>query len=471
MVPFKDVIGPLTAVLGLAVVLERVLELLSDVWERFLSTREGRKIPGPQKADRVIADLEQQHKMDQQSRAVEQRVEASLDQRMADKKALEQTKQKIAETRAKLQQAQDADERQKLEQSLTQLQSDFQRLKTKLAQDEDQGEWDERFSNAVIFVEDATDPDDGLATKKFIMQLLGFALGIIFVRVAGIQLFNNLGIRIYEWADYLLTGLLIGGGSAPIHFLIRFISEHKTTAMSSIDVAEQSPAAPVEKPPQLGAPTAVVHPADAPGFKWIDIPYNGGVNREKLEYIHKRTHNPDMIVYHHTGMHRDASFEDVVRVVTSRTDAHGNPWVTGSHCVIHASGSIHPFCRWDRYGNHAVGYNFRSLGLSFIGNFETDPAVPYANPDGRMGVPSPTEEQLKAGARVVTLWSFLYDIKLDFEKTIIPHHQVSSKSCPGSAFPYDEFKKWIEYYRNHWEKSEEIQQQIEIFRHKSYLYI
>ena len=88
-----------------------------------------------------------------------------------------------------------------------------------------------------------------------------------------------------------------------------------------------------------------------------------------------------------------------------------------------------------------------------------------------MGPPRPTEVQLQAGARVVTLWSFLYGIEIDFEKNIIPHHQIASKACPGSNFPYDEFKRWIEFYRQKWEKSDLAQEKIEAFKLKPYLYV
>jgi hypothetical protein len=202
----------------------------------------------------------------------------------------------------------------------------------------------------------------------------------------------------------------------------------------------------------------------------LDIAYAGGVDREKLEWIHRRRANPDMIVFHHTGMHRNSTFEDVVRLIQSRKDSQGNPWVTGYNCVITADGVIHPFCRWDRYGNHAAGFNMRSLGLAFNGNFEIDPRVPFSNPDGRLGPPQPTEPQLKAGARIVVLWTFLYDIEVDFYKSIIPHNQVSSKTCPGTAFPYDAFKKWVEFYRERWERSPAVQEQIEEFKLKPYLY-
>lgn len=343
-----------------------------------------------------------------------------------------------------------------------------------LEKDQEEEEWDERFSNATILVEPATDPDDGRTLKAFILQLLGFAAGIILARLSGLQLFNSFlagSQAIPPWADYLLTGLLIGGGSAPVHVLIRFITQRKITAKPQLAPAEEEE----QKPPaatEIEAPAIISAPLiKAAADEWIDIPYNGGVDREKLEGVHKRKDNPNLIVYHHTAMSSQSTFEDVVRVIKNRTDSKGNHWITGYNCVITAGGSIHPFCRWDRYGNHAAGYNLRSLGLAFNGNYETNSSIPFSNPDGRMGPPRPTEAQLKAGARVVTLWTFLYGMEVDFKKAIIPHKEISNKTCPGSAFPYQEFEKWVEFYRRQWEKSTAIQERLEAFRLKPYLYV
>lgn len=327
------------------------------------------------------------------------------------------------------------------------------------------GEWDERYPTNTVLVEPATDPDDGTVLRAFIIQLLGFAFGIIAAHYFGLRLFQTLTAdpgSIPRWADFLLTGLLIGGGSGPIHMLIRFVSQRKISVPSGseVDLSEEKEN---QEKPVTGEEAAVVDE--------LDIPYFGGVDREKLEGIHVRKENPTLIVYHHTAMKRSSTFEDVVRVIKDRTDSQGNHWLTGYNCVIMEDGGIKPFCRWDRYGNHAKEYNMKSLGLAFNGNFETDPRVPYSNPSGRYGPARPTETQLKAGARVVTLWTFLYNINPDFEKTIIAHRQIADKSCPGSDFPYGEFKRWVEYYRKRWEKSPQMMERIEAFKLKPYLYL
>lgn len=335
--------------------------------------------------------------------------------------------------------------------------------------------WDEKQPLNTILVEPATDPDDGSVFRTFVIQVMGFAIGIIVAHYFELGLFRALtdnSDKINAWSDFLLTGLLIGGGSGPIHTLIRFVTQRKewisaaAGAESNPDTSKKSAAVSL-----LDSPFALVQPGAVPVEDELNIPYNGGVDRETLEYVHKRAKNPSMIIYHHTAMNSKSTFEDVVRVIKSRTDSKGNHWLTGYHCVIMADGTINPFCRWDRYGNHATGHNKESLGISFNGNFETSPNVPFSNPDGRYGASRPTEAQLKAGARVTALWTFLYNIPVDYTNTIIPHSKVAQKSCPGSNFPYDEFKKWLEYYRKRWQQSPEMMERIEGFKLKPYLYV
>ena len=233
--------------------------------------------------------------------------------------------------------------------------------------------------------------------------MMGLATGIILAAFNDLRLFGSLvgSAAIPETADHLLTGLLIGGGSGPIHVLIRFVSERKVPYVQSAGEEKKEAPAPSsasEKPGQAtlqgaAAPSVAISPSVELGA-WRDISYRGGVDPDVLESIHLRGNDPDLIVYHHTAMNSSSTFDDVVRVIKSREDSHGNSWVTGYNCVVTYDGVIHPFCRWDRYGNHAAGSNRRSLGVAFNGNFEANPGVPYSNANGRYGAQRPSDEQL-----------------------------------------------------------------------------
>jgi hypothetical protein len=403
MMPFEQVIGPLSAALGLSVGVERVLEVFKNVLEPWIGVQFTRQVPTLEESDR--------------SRI-----------------ALESTLRAATSTA--------------------------------------ESEWGERVPEHVALVQPATDPDDGTVLRAFILQLLGFALGILFARLFNVQLFEALGAKL-AWGppfDFVLTGLLIGGGSGPVHILLRFVTDRKVASGEA--EGEARPAIVVLPVNAAVAPTLLSPRVDPTAEDWPDFEYDGGVDREILQDVHLPPAPPDLAVIHHTAMPRASTFEDVVRVIKSRTDERGNHFLTGYHCVVLVDGSIHPFCRWDRFGNHVAGFNKRSLGLAYNCNCETDPSVPFSNPTGRYGPPRPTEVQLKSGAKVVVLWSYLYpDITIDFQRHIVTHRQLTpDKACPGSQFPWDEFKALVEHYRSRWDKSQLIQERIAAFRMKPYLY-
>jgi len=439
VIPVDSILVPLTAALGLSLIVERILEIVKNILQRLLGSRQGRALPDLKDADAIIGQLQNKYQLGSTAQSLEEEV------------------QKVAAERLKLksqyQKEKDAGKKKELYEKLQALEQDK--------------EWDERVPAWRVFVEAASDPDDGTTLRVFIIQLLGFAVGILLAHFSGVQLFNSFLNSLGQstmpaWLDYLFTGLLIGGGSGPMHVLVKFVTDRKFTIPEDQSAAEvtKAPTENTTKAPALITTKPALRPDD-----WVDITYNGGVDREALQDVHRRKNNPDLIIYHHTAMNSKSTFQDVVRVIKERK------WLTGYNCVIQYAGSVHPFCRWDRYGSHAAGYNARSLGIAFNGNFETDPKVPFSNPDGRLGPTRPGEEQLKAGARVVALWTFLYNIPVDFDKSIIAHNKISTKTCPGNNFPYEEFRNWIEHYKNTWEKSEEIMHRISAFKLKPYLYI
>ena len=447
IIPLDSILVPLSAVLGLSLIVERALEFISNIWERLLGTSQGKLIPKFKKKNETIDNLE--------------KVYTKAKQDSENEATAEKNQAKIKQLLKKLSGEKDALKRQELRAELQKLQAD--------------GEWDESVSQSVTLVESASDPDDGITLKQFVIQLLGFALGIILVHYTGIRFFSTFISALHSnvvvpiWADFLLTGLLIGGGSAPIHALIRFITTRKITGERVPQSEEEKESTAV---PESKTPGVITTPTDTAMETWIDIPYQGGVDREILEDVHKRGADPNLVVYHHTTMNSSSTFNDVVRTIKSRTDSRGNHWITGYNCVVLYDGSIHPFCRWDRYGNHAAGNNRRSLGLAFNGNFETDPNVPFSNPTGRLGAQQPSEAQLKAGAKVVTLWTLIYDgIKPDFKKFILPHKELADKACPGGNFPYKEFEALVLHYANLWAKSSFVQERIAEFKLKPYLYV
>jgi hypothetical protein len=458
LVQLQVVMVPLSKALGLSLVVERAIEAAKNVLEPLIPPVSAQAMPDLDTARAAIVHAATVARTD----AANQEADAAAAQQAGERK---RQLAQLAALQTRIDAGTDATERSVLVRQATDL-------RKALAQHERRGEWDESVPVRCVLVEEASDPDDGNTVRALALQLVGLATGIVAASYADIGLFGAFlpdvfGVREVHWVDHVLTGLFIGGGSGPVHTLIDFVTARKTTTQPEpLEVAE----APETKAPAPAAPAVIVSAsANGTSESWIDIPYEGGVDVSLLENVHRRAAKPDLIVYHHTAMSSDSTFDDVVRVIKSRTDDQGNHWLTGYNCVIMADGSIHAFCRWDRYGSHAVGYNARSLGISFNGNFETDPRVPYSNADGRYGVPRPTEAQLNAGARVVALWTLLYEIKPDFKDSIIPHKQIASKACPGSQFPYTNFQGLVEQYLSNWAASKPAQERIAAFRLKPYL--
>ena len=446
MIDYSAVIIPLSVAAALALAVERLLEVARHLSEPFLGARGTRKMPEIESSNRAFDDLVKRIDKAKADEAAELRAEAG-----------NQERQNLLGVVRKEQHAADVNAQER-EQALN-------RLKAM----ESETEWGERYDGATVLVVPATDPDDGKTLRAFVLQILGFAAGIILARMFDVQLFSALlmeqSATFPVAMDYLITGLLIGGGSKPVHLLLRFITQRKVIVGHESRPTEETEAEPMPSPVTPVVSTQAPPAAGTGAHDWVDIAYKGGVDRDSLESVHRRQHNPNMIVYHHTAMSSNSTFQDVVQVIKDRG------WSTGYNCVIMPSGEIKPFCRWDRYGNHAAGHNRNSLGIAFHGNFETDPNVPFSNVDGRLGLPRPTEAQIRAGARVVALWTILYNIDIDFENTIVPHNTIAAKACPGGNFAYEEFEKWVVYFSESWEKSAYARQRIEAFKNKPYLYV
>jgi len=329
-------------------------------------------------------------------------------------------------------------------------------------------ESDELHPPPEIQVLPATPQSQFKSTKIVFLQLAAAGLGMILAYIFDLRLLSIFmeGYGVAASATFLaidpiITGLIIGGGSQPVHLLIRFLIEHK------IDIPDDTP-----QQKQLvsnnsdSSTVAVNHIKEASPSVWTDIDYRGGINPASLENTHLRPGNPSLIVYHHTAMASSTSFQDIVDEFLV-----AKKWLTGYHCVVMPDGAIRPFCRWDRSGNHAKGNNARSLGLSFHGNFHTEPGDKYSNADGRYGNKAPTQAQLRAGARVIALWLYLYGNSFD---SVMSHQQIMPKGytvCPGSNFPEEQLMQLVRNFYDSWTESNIAQKAITTFKKQKYIYV
>ncbi len=263
----------------------------------------------------------------------------------------------------------------------------------------------------------------------------------------------------HPW-EFILTGILIGSGTKPVYFLMNFLINRKVavTREEAKETTIITPPTDKEKPEETLPKKTGKVPEPIGIEEMIGFRYTGGDRPDRIENSHHRKDPVDLIVYHHTAMHSDSPFEEVVK----EFDRKG--WMTGYHCVITKNGDINVLTRWDRIGSHARGNNYRSLGISLHGNFETNPNVSGANVNGKQGIVFPTPAQLDGAAKIVVLWALLYGIRIDFKKSIVPHNALQPTACPGNNFPHENFHNLVKDYTSRWRQNQQFKKSLERFK-------
>lgn len=319
--------------------------------------------------------------------------------------------------------------------------------------------------------------------KEFWMQILGMLIAIFVCRALGFSILEFFGydpIKGFPEPStfgFIFTGVIIGAGSKPINFLMTFLINRKIETdkgeikEESVDIPDSGKQsfATTETQNNVQATACDAEPKSIEEL--VGFEYDGGDRPERLETPHKykKDVDIDLIIYHHTCMHSDSPFEEVVK----EFDRKG--WLTGYNCVVFKDGTIRVLCRWDRFGNHAIGHNQHSFGIAFQGNFESNPNIPSSNPDGKLGIQSPTSKQLHAAARVIALYTLMHNVPFIFPeeikdgapvKGIIPHKRIANKACPGNNFPHTEFKGFITNYYNNWKQDAEFEKALALFKKK-----
>lgn len=118
----------------------------------------------------------------------------------------------------------------------------------------------------------------------------------------------------------------------------------------------------------------------------------------------------DYIVLHHAAADGDAQ-----SVHRYHRDARG--WAgIAYHYYIRKDGSVFQGREPDWNGGHTEGYNRRSIGLCFEGNFETE----------EMG-----EQQLAAGKELLKRLREQYPAA-----SVVRHSSLNRTACPGANFPF-----------------------------------
>ncbi len=296
-----------------------------------------------------------------------------------------------------------------------------------------------------------------ILVKMLILQSAGIVSGMIICYSSNLGIARELGFTggsVLHWWDVFLSGMLISGGSEPIHNLINFLKEKKNSlkkerlnleAKQNGFYGSGSKRTPIVKDTKQKFPN-------------LQLSYEGGLYPDKPGHGLRKS-NPRFIVVHHSATREDLSFEQIVKI--ERKELSNEKGIyrldPSFHCVITQDGRYHNYCRWDSVGWHiAKGdmiYNSNSLGLCFVGNFENRRNVKGHitwNPN-----PKPSEAQIETGAKMLALWRYLYDID---ERNVVGHRSVKKRhtACPGNNFPLERLVAKSTQILNNWENNQRL---------------
>ncbi len=121
----------------------------------------------------------------------------------------------------------------------------------------------------------------------------------------------------------------------------------------------------------------------------------------------------EYIVLHHAASQR-CSADDIHRIHIS------NGWAgIGYHFYIRKDGTVYEGRPLDTVGAHVQGFNSKSIGICFEGNFEKEKM---------------TDAQLRSGIGLVGYIKALYPFA-----SVKKHSDLNATVCPGKYFPFDAF--------------------------------
>lgn len=119
----------------------------------------------------------------------------------------------------------------------------------------------------------------------------------------------------------------------------------------------------------------------------------------------------------------------------------GQVYHIGYHFIILPDGTILRGRPERLRGAHALGYN-EYLGICLVGDFSS-----RDNPDGRMGLTSPSEEQMRS------LVELTHDLQLKYripDARVVLHRELNAQTeCPGDRFNKDSFLRRLAISGSH----------------------
>ncbi|XP_075986063.1 peptidoglycan recognition protein-like [Anticarsia gemmatalis] len=135
----------------------------------------------------------------------------------------------------------------------------------------------------------------------------------------------------------------------------------------------------------------------------------------------------ELVIIHHAATSTctsDSNCEERVRAIQSNHMENLGYWDIIYSFIVGGTGKIYEGTGWLHVGAHTIGYNKRSIAISFIGNFNND---------------TPTPESLQAVKEFLQCGVESGHLTEDYY--LIGHRQLLATESPGRKL-YNEIRKW-----------------------------
>nr|ACB45568.1 peptidoglycan recognition protein-like protein [Antheraea pernyi] len=156
----------------------------------------------------------------------------------------------------------------------------------------------------------------------------------------------------------------------------------------------------------------------------------GGLSPVHVEYLPRPV---SLVIIQHTVTPFCETDRQCVAIMRSLQDNHMDNlkyWDIGMNFVVGGNGKIYEGSGWLHVGAHTIGYNRKSIGISFIGN--------YNNKEASNRQLEAVRSLLSCGVRQGHLASNYH---------VVGHKQVLATESPG-RYLYNQIRRWPEWLEN-----------------------
>lgn len=149
-----------------------------------------------------------------------------------------------------------------------------------------------------------------------------------------------------------------------------------------------------------------------------------GLNPVHVEYLARPI---DLVIIQHTVTRTcttDAGCAEIVRNIQENHMDNLNLWDIGSSFIVGGNGKVYEGTGWLHVGAHTYGYNRKSYGITFIGNYNND---------------TPTQASLDALKALLRCGVERGHLSANYH--VVGHRQLIATQSPGRKL-YNEIRRW-----------------------------